>query len=92
MSNYLRDERLRHKSKRQEKLENIVGGTAIIGGFALAGTAIGLEASGAWKVPSDKPHNPPVERHGDHHGSAGMPSQEHLQKFTAEHGINLNQK
>ncbi|MGH7156712.1 MAG: hypothetical protein ACREGG_01180 [Candidatus Saccharimonadales bacterium] len=79
--------------KRQTRNEAIAAVAIFGGGFGLAGTAAGLEASGVWKVPSDHAHNnPPVEKHGDHHGSTGMPSTEHLNKFAAEHSIHLNQK
>jgi hypothetical protein len=38
------------------------------------------------------PRPAPLEKPGDHQGSASMLSQEHLNKFAAEHGILLNQK
>src|SRR4051812_17716969 len=63
---------------------------ALVTGLAVvAGVAIDSE-----RQPSQPIEQPsaPIEKIGDHNGSAEMPSKTHLKQFSHQHGIILNQK
>ena len=73
-------------NSKNETAKRILGATLV----ALPGTIALHELTGyPWLNHQDHQKPKPLERHGDHHGSAGMPSTEHLNKFTREHGINI---
>lgn len=79
------------KSRNRETTKNVIGGMSIVGGLALGATVGSLEATGVIHMGSADT-KPAIEQHGDHHGSTGMPSEQHLSNFAAEHDIHLNQQ
>lgn len=55
---------------------------------ALGALGIGVhEITGA---PLHVNQSPKLEKYGDHHGSSGMPSDEHLRQFSKDHGIHFS--
>jgi hypothetical protein len=88
--NTLEHQMSRHNGYPMSGKDNLGEALAFIG----MATAVGVPAFLAHEkhVRQNHPQPTPIEKVGDHHGSAGMPSQEHLQKFADEHRIQLNQK
>ncbi|MGA3150765.1 MAG: hypothetical protein ABSD10_04170 [Candidatus Saccharimonadales bacterium] len=74
-------------NRKKDALINSAVWAGVIG--ATIGSIQGLRETGIMHGPDQ---NTPIERTGSHHGSTTMPSTEHLNKFAAEHGINLNQE
>jgi len=79
-----RHERPMSRRQNLQELGAVAGLIAIGGAYMLVNDLINNK-------PQSHIDRAPIERVGGHQ-SGGMPSSEHLQKFTQEHGVTLNQK
>ena len=76
-----------YKTQEEKRVEHMTVGAGIAAVAAVVGGVALLE-----NHPASPPHQQKssLDRHGDHHGLTGMPSEQHLKQFTHEHGIKMN--